>query len=67
MLQFYFYYRYLVKKGNFQGILSNYLEPEPELELEPETEPKFGFAAPWSRSRKKYFGSATLPGKTLGK
>jgi hypothetical protein len=32
------------------------LEPEPELE----PEPQFGFAVPRSRSRNKYFGSATL-------
>ncbi len=31
-----------VKKGNFQGILKGYLEPEP----------KFGFAATWSREPK---------------
>jgi hypothetical protein len=35
--------------------LKSYLEPEPELELEQETKPKFGFAVPWSQSRKKYF------------
>jgi hypothetical protein len=37
-------------KGNVQGILKDSLEPG-LLELEP----KFGFAAPWSRSRQKYF------------
>ncbi len=41
------------KKGNFQGILKNYLEPGPETELEPESQ--FGLAAPRSRNRKKYF------------
>jgi hypothetical protein len=43
-------FNHIVKKFNFQGILL----PQPELQ------PKFGFAALWSRSRKKYFGSATL-------
>jgi hypothetical protein len=38
---------YSSKKGNFQGILSNYSESEPEQQ--------FGFAARPSRSRKKYF------------
>jgi hypothetical protein len=37
------------EKSNFQGILKNSLEHG----LDPE--PKFGFAVPWSRSRKKYF------------
>jgi hypothetical protein len=38
----------MVKKGNFQVFLSNYLEPglEPELEPELELEPKSRFAAP---------------------
>jgi hypothetical protein len=44
-----------VKKGNFQGILYNYLEPklEPEEKLSRSQSRKFGFAAPWSRSRRK--------------
>jgi hypothetical protein len=33
----------LKSKGNFQGVLENYLEPEPQ----------FGFVAPWSRGQSK--------------
>jgi hypothetical protein len=35
--------------GNFKVSYKDYPEPGPDLE------PQFGFAAPWSWSRKKYF------------
>jgi hypothetical protein len=55
LLQFYHFNLILKsKKGNFQGILKNCLDPGRV------PEPKIGFAAPWSRSR-NIFGSATLP------
>jgi hypothetical protein len=41
----------LYLKDNFQDIFLKNLEPG----LKPEPELKFGFAAPWSRSRKEYF------------
>jgi hypothetical protein len=48
-------YQYYSQKGDFQGILKNDLGPEAELEPESEPEQQFGFTAPWSQSRKKYF------------